>query len=57
MKKYTAPKFEVSKFAFEDIITTSGGSTEPAALTVDTTNGGVATYANGSLEFSDNNAF
>lgn len=58
MKKYTAPEFEISKFSFADIITTSGGNVdEQTALTVDATNGGVATYTNGSLNFTDNNAF
>lgn len=57
MKKYIAPEFEISKFSFSDIITTSGGNTEQAALTVDTANGGVATYTNGSLSFTDNNVF
>lgn len=57
MKKYTAPEFEISKFSFADIITTSGGNVEQTALTVDDANGGVATYTNGSLSFTDNGAY
>jgi len=57
MKNYIAPELEVSKFAFEDIITVSGGTGEQASIAVSESNGGVAAFTNGSLSFTDNNQF
>lgn len=54
MRKYIAPELEVVNFSHEDIMTLSGGSTQQNVLTVDTNNGGVATFTNGSLDFTDN---
>lgn len=48
MKKYIIPELEIVNFECEDIVTTSAGYN---LLTVD----GSAEFANGSLEFTDNN--